>query len=341
MKKISYLLFIMLLFLFISACGNGEDEDVQGETQEENEEAEQTEEVENEQTADGIPEDEELYDVLTANLEAFNEKDIDAYMEGIHPESPDFETSREQIESLEGLDIESDIIEMSVEDKDDASASVYIEQDTYFHDGMGENNRLEATHILERDGDDWKIYRTVPINVTTIDENGEEIESSEAAGLPEESEAESMDDLEGEYTDLIKDLDLSAIDEEVSIYSYDENINYGILTFAFPEDYDKQLTVEVMVDEATPDTIESYAANVEAGYELEDSETKILEQDDSQVIYFVSLPEDIDGYSEHVQLGRAYVDDNNLHVVQYNKFGTHEMDDDEIDTWVDALKEVE
>ncbi len=327
-KKRNYFLFILFLTVFISACASGKEVDADKEF----EEAEQ---------AYAIPEDEELLDLFAEHVEAFNEKDIETYMEAIHPDSPSFEASREHMESLKDINVELEINVIYVEDKDETTVNVYIEQDTYFHDAVGKNNRFEATHELRRHGHDWKVYSTSPINQVAIDENGEEVEVSEEDILLEELENESVEDIEGEYADFIKDIDLSTIEEDLTFYSYEEDVDYGILTFIFSEDLDRQLTVEVLADEAGPNVIEDYAYNVESNYGIEGVETRILEQDDNQLIYTVSFPEEMAGYPEHVQVGKAYIDGNNLNALIYTEFEKHELEDDDIDAWVDNLEEIE
>lgn len=117
---------------------------------------------------DGIPDDEELFKILTDSMDAINRKDIEAFRSLVHQDSPAYQDSMEVLKSIQDMDTEGNITEMSIEEKNEESITIYVEQEMAFLDGIGQNNQSKVIYELRPEDEEWKNAANTNINPKTL-----------------------------------------------------------------------------------------------------------------------------------------------------------------------------
>ncbi|MCJ7552419.1 MAG: hypothetical protein MUO34_00925 [Ignavibacteriaceae bacterium] len=100
--------------------------------------------------------------VIYANAKYMTEKNLEAVMETIHPESPVFESTKKivtQIFQQFDLSYKIEKIEIIEENADEAIVK-FVQLTTKLTNFQFNNNRLTGVHTLRKDGNSWKIFST-------------------------------------------------------------------------------------------------------------------------------------------------------------------------------------
>lgn len=328
--------FMLLLAVLLSACNtDNSSSNREGASSDDNNNAVNAE-ADNEE--DGIPEDEELFQILTDSMDAINRKDIEAFRSLVHQDSPAYQDSMEVLESIQDMDTEGNITEMSIEEKNEESITIYVEQEMAFLDGIGQNNQSKVIYELRPEDDEWKIYGTETLDTTFVDEEGNEIDDAYAEM---EYSGQDIDQLDGEYADAIKKLDFSSVNEALTVAYYMEEIDYAIADIMIGNDPLEQLTVEVLVDMKDYLTIEEYMDQwMSTAEEFGSIEITILEEEENNIIFTSAMTETTPEFAEQFQVSKVYLDGEDIYTIDYTQANVSEIDEDEIDRRVQILKEI-
>ncbi len=112
-----------------------------------------------------------VFGAIRENLKAMERKDINAVMATVHPETANFEASREVIaEVLTKYDLRYEVRDLKVVNTTGDEVKVSFVQQTRRVGGEPDlpDNLVEGVHTLKKDGDKWKLLRTVNIRVTSL-----------------------------------------------------------------------------------------------------------------------------------------------------------------------------
>ncbi len=112
-------------------------------------------------------------DVINANAEFMNAKDLDGMMSTIHPESPNYPAVESMAKLIfERYDLKYSIENLKILEENDNDAKVEFTQVTKKIKGPEfKDNRTIGIHTLKKDGDSWKIYSTEMTKITFLDKN--------------------------------------------------------------------------------------------------------------------------------------------------------------------------
>jgi len=112
-----------------------------------------------------------VFGVLQENLKAMEREDIEGVMATVHPETPEFEATRSVIEQIFAkYDLKYELREMKAVSATDREVKVSYVQKTQRTGGADDlpDNIAEGIHTLKKDGDQWKLLRTVTIRFTPV-----------------------------------------------------------------------------------------------------------------------------------------------------------------------------
>lgn len=101
--------------------------------------------------------------VVEENARALEQGDVDRYMQTMHPESPIYDQTRSQVESLlQQVQAEDLTVEVTVESADVSGdrADVEVVQTTRADIPDFRDNRTHQTHELRTYQDEWRIYNS-------------------------------------------------------------------------------------------------------------------------------------------------------------------------------------
>lgn len=294
------------------------------------EKKETEENAETEDEKDAVPEDDELFKVIEKNVQTMADKDIDSHMETITSDESAQAGTKELMEQMEAYDLDIEVANLKVEEKDEKEAQVSYTQKTVKKEGPDyQNTEVDGVHTLKLDEDgEWKIFDTEINEQRALDENGEIIENSD------------MDDeeIEGQYVEELQALDLPINEEEWEFLGYDEDVGTGFAYFAEDGDLANQLGVHVVKNSA--DELEAFIELTEQNLEdiisTGDIEFKTKDMTDEEGFYEFKVTDDEVEEDQH-EIGRAFVSDGDIYLVRYTSIG-EEIDDKE--KWIEKLKQV-
>ena len=105
--------------------------------------------------------------VIYANAKYMTEKNLEAVMGTIHPESPVFESTEKIVKQIfEQFDLSYKIEKIEIIEESEEEALVkFIQLTTKLNNFQFKNNRLTGVHTLRKDGSSWKIYTTKSSNL--------------------------------------------------------------------------------------------------------------------------------------------------------------------------------
>ena len=108
---------------------------------------------------------------LRSQVDALNREDAAAYMSYIHPDSPDFASTREKVEKLfVEYDLKHTLEKAEPVVLTEGEAKVKFVHLTEKLSGPAfRNNRITGTHILRKDGGVWKVFSTIQDSVDYLD----------------------------------------------------------------------------------------------------------------------------------------------------------------------------
>lgn len=112
-----------------------------------------------------------VFGAIQENLSAMQREDINGVMATVHPETPDFEASRAVFEEIFAkYDLKYDLRELKVVGTTETEVKVSYVQKTQRVGGATDlpDNIVEGVHTLKKDGDKWKLLRTVSIRFTPL-----------------------------------------------------------------------------------------------------------------------------------------------------------------------------
>lgn len=181
-----------LLLFFLTGCGFSPSEEVGKEadgpkieeTTEEQESEDNSQKPKNDGTSEEeeienvatLPDEELMIQVVTDNLRAANNKNIDDYMATLHVESPLYQSTRDtMLEIFRVYDLEFSFVEIEVIGVSGDTGEVRFIQTTRKIKGPDFNdNQLEGINIMKKYNDEWKIYDTEILDIVYLDsEQGE------------------------------------------------------------------------------------------------------------------------------------------------------------------------
>jgi len=159
------------------------------------------------------PEQEKLFDVIRHNILAKNQEDEDKFLSYFHSGSPIIQDVEGELTSIMDIGGETWITDIALEEKEEDSAIIYTSQETYFEDESIHNYQQTILYSLQKEDRHWKIDSMAGTEINYIDEYGNFMEDT-----PGSSEGvTSIDELEGDYAALLKEVDLSSINEELTV----------------------------------------------------------------------------------------------------------------------------
>ena len=333
MRETKFLLVIMglLLSIFLAACGD----DAGTEEADGAEETEDIEEGENEGEEAGIPEDEELFEVLETNVATMGDEDMTAHMETLHSESPGYAETEQVIEDMAAYTLDVELFDMEVEEKSEEEARVFYKQTSIKLDGPTyENNEVTGVHVMRPEDGEWKIFTTEFMDYVALDENGEPLEDG--------AEAEAV--LEGEYADAVSSLDMPFDEDEWVLAHYGEDMGEAIAEFLVPgesaEDYSELLTIHYYPGGKDEIGIAQFIDVMEtnlSGMVEGDFEFNRFDETDEEGLYEFTLAND-PTQPDQEELARVFVKDEDLFTVRYTLI-EDTLEDRE--GWIETLSDVQ
>lgn len=334
-KTIFGIIFVLMFSIFIVGCSEKsdaeepEDKDKNEVKEVADEKAVADDEAEEEESA--VPEDEELFDMLETNIQTMQEKDIDAYMETIHPDSPAYDSTKDLMDQMDVYELDVDISNLNVEDKSEDEATVSFTQKSVKIDGPDyQNNEIEGVHTLKPDDGVWKVFNTDVTEQTALDEDGEVME--------EPAEADGEVAMEGEYADILTDLEMP-FGEDWVLVDYQEADGEGIAEFTGMDEKQDSLALHYVEDGEELIGAEGFIDAMEENLtELVTGKFDFNKKDvtDKEGLYDFSIKDD-DIEFDQEEIGRAFVQDGDLFVIRYTLLDETIDDKDE---WFDKFKQV-
>ncbi|MCF3943168.1 hypothetical protein [Oceanobacillus alkalisoli] len=301
---------VLVIFscLFLAACSDDSENE---ETAEQNVEA--TEDV--------------FYSVLESNVKALMEKDLDGYMETIHPYSPAYDSTEETIQEFFEFSLDIELNDLEVKEQSDDRAVVAYAQRTVDKDGSEfENNETIGEHVLQLDDGKWKIYESEIIEVNPLPAEREAIEitgdyANEITSLPTPFEEEewllaSYEEGEGETT-----AEYIPVDENLGNYS-------AIITYDYYENGNEISGLANFIS-----VLELSLEDMTTG----EFEFERFGATESEVMYQFRVDGDATEPNQE-EIGRIFVKENDLYVVRYTVMEESIEDVDEI---IEMLQEIQ
>ncbi|WP_404457603.1 hypothetical protein [Oceanobacillus kapialis] len=338
MKKIIGLIIVLTIALFLGACSEStsseEPKEEETESSADTEAAEETEES-------AIPEDDELFAVLEANIQTMMDQDKDAHMETIHSESPSYDSTDQLWDQMAVYTLDMELSDLSVEEKTEGEATVSYTQTSMKVDGPEyQNNLTKGVHTLKPEDGVWKIYSSVAEETIPLDENGEEMEQGEASGGGATGEAA----MEGEYAEFITSLEMPFDSDKWVLGNYAEAQGEGVAEFLANgenfQNYTEMLTVHVYPELTSQDNSHSaYVDMMETNLNsMIDGELEFnrIEEANQEIIYEFSVTGDSTMLDQE-EVARAFIKDGMLFVVRYTAMEGMIENKDE---WLEKIKQV-
>ncbi|AEH46493.1 hypothetical protein [Parageobacillus thermoglucosidasius] len=276
-----------------------------------------------------IPSDKELIAIIDDNLKAFDEGNVDKYMETIHTQSPLYEQSRKLVEEIsKAYKLKTEISNVEVMEKSEKEAKVKFTQKTVKIEGPAfRDNEITGYHVLRPEKGTWKIYNTVMTKSVFLDENGNPLETN---GQDGKNQIEQMD-LKFDERKWVLDhfdsangesiwefvLEGESVENWTELYTIHrfEKMNSTVGLKSWLEAY-KQALAEATNGHFTFHTFES--TGQEEIYEFIVKDAKV--QDDQH------------------EVARLFAQGDDLYLVRYTKLG-EAMPDKTRDEWIQRLKQ--
>lgn len=337
-KSIFALILVLMLSLFVVACSDKSEAEESDKT-DENEEKEATKDEKEEEEESAVPEDEELFRVLEDNIQTMQDEDIDAYMETIHPDSPAYDTTEDLMEQMAVYELDVEVSDLSVADKSEDEATVNFTQRSMKIEGPDyQNNEIKGVHTLKPDEGVWKIFGTEASEQIALDEDGEVMEDPEADLDLEGDDMEGEVAMEGEYADILTDLEMP-FGEDWMLADYQEENGEGVAEFIGTGELDESLSLHYIEDgealigaEGIIDSIKENLSEIVTG----DLDFNKEDATDEEGLYELSIEDDEEQYDQE-EVGRAFVQDGGLFIIRYTLF---EDTIDDKDDWFEKFKQV-
>lgn len=346
-NKLHVIFFMILLGFLLLLTGCGMLKEAVREAAEENAEQATNEEAEEEQTVgeeenSQIPDDDTLISVIENNAQAFAAGDIEAYMATIHPESPLYESTRETVQAiLETYQIDVILSDLEVVEKSETEAKVKFTQFSAKVAGPDDylDNSIKGYHILQPDGDEWKIYHSEMedfVYLQTFDLNNQQ----QNVDINEE-----MIDViaQSQFFSKIENLDFVIDDRNWKLDYYDENHDSLIAEFVLENEsvfaWSELYTIHFFQDFKTDvGGISGYIKQME--YLLhEEIEGDLVfnswEIGETEGFYEFIVANDPIQDDQH-ELARVFAHGNDIYLVRYTIIG-EPLDDATREFWINQL----
>jgi hypothetical protein len=276
-----------------------------------------------------IPSDKELIAVINDNFKAFDEGNVDKYMETIHTQSPLYEQSKKLVEEIsKAYKLKTEISNVEVMEKSEKEAKVKFTQKTIKIEGPAfQNNEITGYHVLRPEKGKWKIYNSIMTKTVFLDENGNPVKTNVQDG---KNQIEKMDlkfddrkwvldyfnSANGEYIwEFV--LEGESVENWTELYTIHrlEKMNSTVGLKTWLEAYKQSLT-KATNGHITFHTFES--TDQEEIYEFIVKDAKV--QDDQH------------------EVARLFAQGDDLYLVRYTKLG-EAMPDKTRDEWIQRLKQ--
>lgn len=117
------------------------------------------------------PDNKAYFQVIEDNVQALNNRDVDAVMATVHPESPTFAVTRDLVnQMLSSLELKFSVSDLMLVTSTPEEAQVTFVQKTEKVGGTGQfqDNIVRGIHTLRLDHGKWKIYRTLQTKATAL-----------------------------------------------------------------------------------------------------------------------------------------------------------------------------
>ncbi|MEK4304373.1 hypothetical protein [Oceanobacillus sp. FSL K6-0251] len=161
--------------------------------------------------------------------------------------------------------------------------------------------------------------------ISYIDEYGNILED-----IPDSSEGvTSIDELEGDYAALLKEIDLSSINEELTVDYYEEGEGSANLDLLIDNDVNRILTMEVIVGlgnyySTMEEFSEEFISGIQSQYEEIDVE--MIDFDEDEFILLISTLAEPGEYDAYIELLRVFNKDGDIFSITYKDMYKEEMD---------------
>lgn len=335
-KKFYVLIIVLLLSLFAAACSDdtsSEAEDDSASTEEAEDKAKEKEAAAEEEES-AIPEDEDLFSVLETNVQTLVDQNVEGHMETIHSESPAYEGTEENLNMLADYTLDMQLSDLEVEEKTEEEARVAYTQVSMKLEGPAyQNNQTKGVHILKPEDGVWKIFNTEIAETVALDENGEVMEA----------DAQGSAVMEGQYADLLLELEMPFDSDKWVLGNYQEAEGEAIAEFLVNgedfETYSELLTLHYYENgnEAVGtinfiDTMEANLGEIITG----NLEFNRIAESEQEGIYEFIVTED-ETQLDQEEVARVFVKDNDLYVIRYT---TMEQSIEDKEGWLEKLKGV-
>jgi hypothetical protein len=277
--------------------------------------------------------DDELIAVIETNIAKLMDKDLEGYMDTIHPDSPVFETTEETIQDLFAYDIHIELVEIEVVEKSAEEAILTYTQRSIDDgkDSTFENNETVGEHILRPDDDGWKIYQSEVMSVEALEQ--------------EEDEPAEVAEIEGEYSEVITNLETPFPEDDWYLISYEEGEGEARAEY-IPVDenagnYEEMVAYDYYENGNEISSLENFVSVFQLN--LEETVTGDLEFNrflatESEVFYQFSLRDDATEANQD-EIGRIFLREDDLFVVSYTLM-EEELDEEAREEIIELLGEI-
>ncbi|MDY0406464.1 hypothetical protein P5G51_014815 [Virgibacillus sp. 179-BFC.A HS] len=289
---------------------------------------------------DAIPSDEELFAVVDASLQALKDKDIDAYMDTGHSESPVFDTTKQQLEEIIDLDLSTEISDMKVVEKTADKAKVSFVQRAMANEPLPEfrNNEVRGYHELRPDNGKWKIYLSQIEDVTYLDEDGNPIDEEDSA------QADGDAKMEGKYADKLKNVQFNW-DIPMKLVNYEEDEDYAGADFEITNDEFEGInpSMEFLANTKGVITPKQWIQLVKDQFKQNEGKGKIkvngFDTTENETMIELTF-KDANFVLDQAQIGRAFFKGNDLIIVNFVTVEQSEIPKDTKKELIKLLKKV-
>jgi hypothetical protein len=123
--------------------------------------------------------------IIEGNVQALNDKKIDALLASFHPKSPEAAQTRQVLQQVFAqLDLEYELLSLKLIGQSDDVATVRVRQKTIKKkpDQRYLDNVTDAIYIFRRHDDQWTVWKTVAMNVELLEKPQAQATARSAGG---------------------------------------------------------------------------------------------------------------------------------------------------------------
>ncbi|WP_338469442.1 hypothetical protein R4Z10_11465 [Niallia sp. XMNu-256] len=283
-----------------------------------------------------IPADEELFNIIEANTNAFNNNDLAGYMETIHSQSPIYNSTEADVKALmETYVFQVKVSDLKVIEKTEQQAIISFKQTTIQLEGPPtQNTETTGTHTLKPDNGKWKITSTTIDTTTYLDESG----------YPLDENTEAYGSADYKYRSTIEMLNFYLDERQWVENYYEEGEGTAIAEFMLAgetlDNWTELYTIQFFENSHSNVGIENYLRNFEQNipsFVSGDYTFQVIESTSTDAIYEYTVTNDPVQPDMH-EVARVFSYENHLFVLRYTKIGPP-MREDYKNVWIQLLKD--